>query len=216
MTRIPRLHLISNREICPLARFPGVARSAVAGGVDAIHLREPGLERGRLKELIQRVQKSIASSSAKLLINREIEVVWSAMTDGVHLAENQFAEICDARDRLPEGSLLGISIHSVEAALAASEAGVDYLIAGHVFETGSKPGQVGRGLEFIERISQAVTIPVIAIGGITPENTPDVRSAGAYGVAVMSGILSVTDPESAARRYSDAIYATRNGSKDEH
>ncbi len=78
-------------------------------------------------------------------------------------------------------------------------------IAGHVYETASKAGEPARGLAFVESVSSALSIPVIAIGGITPERVPEVLNAGAYGVAVLSGVLAVTDPQEAAARFAAAF-----------
>lgn len=86
---------------------------------------------------------------------------------------------------------LGISVHSVEEAVRAQQLGADFLMAGHIFSTDCKPGLPPRGLEFLQQVCQAVTIPVYAIGGITPENAPLAIQAGAEGVCVMSGAMKI-------------------------
>ena len=204
MNSVPRLHLISNRAICPLDQFPGVAESATRGGVDAIHLREPDLDVEDLRPFARELRERLHGTGARLLINRHIELACE-IGAGVHLAEEQFERISEARAALSDAALVGISIHDVETALRAQDAGVDYVIAGHVFETGSKPGQAGRGLDFVTGVAAAISIPVIAIGGITPENTADVRRAGAHGVAVLSGILASDSPERMAAAYRTAL-----------
>lgn len=211
MTSIPRLHLISNREICPIDLLPDVVAAAVAGGVDAVHLREPGLDDEMLRALAERIVSVPNREQVSLLINGSVEIARLVNADGVHLAERQIHELRRVRELLPSEMIVGASIHSVESALSAARAGADYLIAGHVFETGSKPGQAGRGLRFIEHVCSAVSIPVIAIGGITPGNTPDVLATGVHGIAVLSGILSSADPEGAAKQYENAIYQVQDG-----
>jgi thiazole tautomerase (transcriptional regulator TenI) len=201
----PRLHLISNRNVCPIAKFPSVAGSAVAGGVGAIHLREPDLGNAELQDLVARTRRTIRSRRAVLLINGNVELAMNAEIDGVHLPERMLNSIRDVRSTLCTDSLIGVSIHSVESAVAAAQLEPDYLIAGHVFETGSKPDTEGRGLAFIKSVVSNVDLPVIAIGGITPENTASVIRAGAHGVAVMTGILLADDPELESRRYVEAI-----------
>ena len=92
----------------------------------------------------------------------------------------------------PKGTQrLGISVHSVEEAVRAQQLGADFLMAGHIFPTGCKPGLPPRGLEFLQQVCQAVTIPVYAIGGITPDNAPLAIQAGAEGVCIMSGAMQL-------------------------
>lgn len=86
---------------------------------------------------------------------------------------------------------LGVSVHSVEEAVRAQQLGADFLMAGHIFPTACKPGLPPRGLEFLRQVCQAVTVPVYAIGGITPENSSLALQAGAEGVCVMSGAMKI-------------------------
>ena len=88
------------------------------------------------------------------------------------------------------GKIVGTSVHSVEDAVKAQELGADYVLAGHVFETDCKKGLPGRGLKFIEDVVSNISIPVYAIGGITPENYKDVIKAGAKGAAIMSSAMT--------------------------
>ena len=94
-----------------------------------------------------------------------------------------------------EDQILGTSIHSKEDLKRAIDLGATYAIAGHVFETDCKKGLPGRGLKFIEELSEISTIPIYAIGGITPENKDDVIRAGASGIAVMSGLMTCKNVE---------------------
>lgn len=205
MTNIPRLHLISNSAIVPTESLPGVARSAVAGGAGAIHLREPELSDDHVTELTRSIVDAVFGLNAIVILNGRPELAGLPGIGGIHLPERMIDRVPEARTRLLPDAIIGVSVHGLEAARAAERAGADYLIAGHVFETGSKPGQAGRGVEFIEEIASSVAIPVIAIGGITPDNVVRVIDAGASGVAVLSGILAEEDPERAARSYREAI-----------
>jgi thiamine-phosphate diphosphorylase len=198
--RIPRLHLISNRRVCALDRLPVVARAAVACGADAIHIRERDLPDDELLSVVRSVQTALTGTDCVVMVNSRVDIALRSGADGVHLPEHGSSPD-EARKLLPDGSLIGQSVHSRESALRAEQGGADYLIAGHVFETGSKPGQSGRGLEFIRQVSGAVHIPVIAIGGITPDNVAQVIDAGAFGAAVLSAILAVDDPGAVAERF---------------
>lgn len=90
--------------------------------------------------------------------------------------------------------IIGASVHSAAEAAEAEQWGVDYLIAGHIFETSCKPGLAPRGTEFLHEVCKSVSIPVYAIGGITPGNVEQVARAGASGACIMSGLMTCGDP----------------------
>lgn len=90
--------------------------------------------------------------------------------------------------------VIGASVHSLAEAAEAVELGADYLIAGHIFATSCKPDKPGRGIPFLREICRSVSVPVYAIGGITPENIAEVRAAGAAGACVRSGLMRCADP----------------------
>jgi thiamine-phosphate pyrophosphorylase len=100
---------------------------------------------------------------------------------------------------------VGRSVHSVEAAERAEGEGVDYLVAGPVFETRSHEGAPAMGVELIRRIREAVRLPVLGIGGVDYERVADVMRAGAVGVAVISAILVASSPREAAMRLREAL-----------
>lgn len=91
-------------------------------------------------------------------------------------------------------NITGVSIHSVDEAVEAEKMGVDYVIAGHIFETGCKPDLTPRGLGFLHEICESVKIPVYAIGGINPENIRQIVQAGADGACIMSGFMTCENP----------------------
>jgi thiazole tautomerase (transcriptional regulator TenI) len=209
--RMPRLHLISSSEIVPVADFPAIARLAVDGGVDAVHLRESALSDEEFRQLAARTTSMLVGTDVRLMLNDRPHLLSDLNVSGVHLPERRIEDLASVRKNLDSGALIGVSVHSVDSAIAAERAGADYVIAGHVFETGSKAGLPGRGCEFVKLISESVSIQVIAIGGITPANTAEVIEAGASGIAVLSGILAASDPEHAARAYRLAIDAALDG-----
>jgi thiazole tautomerase (transcriptional regulator TenI) len=200
---IPRLHLISDRRICSLERLPDVALAAVRGGVDAIHVRERGLPAGELLRVVREVRRSIGDEVA-LLVNDRLDVALLGGANGVQLPESGLPAR-DVRGRFGSDVVIGRSVHDVAGAVRAERDGADFVVAGHVYVTGSKTGQPGRGVPFIRDVSASVGIPVIAIGGITPARVREVMAAGASGVAVISGILSSGQPEQAARDYRLAL-----------
>lgn len=96
---------------------------------------------------------------------------------------------------------IGASVHSIEEAVQAEQDGADYLLFGHVFPTASKPGLPAQGLARLAEVARRVQLPVVAIGGITPDRLTDVAAAGAQGAAVQSGIFGAPSPLEAARIY---------------
>ena len=117
--------------------------------------------------------------------------------DGIHLGQDDLP-MSAARKMLGSGFLIGISTHTVEQAIAASEEGADYIGFGPMFPTATKDAGPVRGLAALQNVRKAVSLPIIAIGGITRENAGAVIQAGADGVAVISAVLKRHDIEAAA------------------
>jgi thiamine-phosphate diphosphorylase len=174
---------------------------AVAGGVNAVQLREKDLPAAELLSLAVRLRKSI-SGRASILVNGSLEVALAAAADGVHLPE-----VAAMVERPERPFLVGRSVHSLEEAEEAWAECSDYLIAGPVYETPSHPGMPASGLELIESITSTVAIPVVAVGGIAAERVAGVMRAGASGVAVVSAVLGSQRPKAAARELRDAVDA---------
>jgi thiamine-phosphate diphosphorylase len=123
---------------------------------------------------------------------------------GVHLGTRSIPP-AEARPLLGANRLLGVSVHSVSDAARAAEGGADYLFVGTLFETASHPKAVVRGAEFVGEVAAHVEIPLVGIGGVTPERTIDVLASGGHGVAVMRGIWNAPSPSDAVHAYLDAI-----------
>lgn len=130
-----------------------------------------------------------------LVVNDRVDVALAAGAGGVHLGGSGLP--VEVARRLAPGMVIGASVHSLEEALAAERSGADYLIFGHIFPTGSKPGLAPRGLEALAEVCGRVRVPVLAIGGVTAANAALVRRAGAAGVAVMSAVMAAPDPAAA-------------------
>ena len=187
------------RSMRPL---PELVAAAVAGGVDAVQIREHDLPPSELRVLAKTLLEVVAGR-ADLLINSDLALA-AELGLGLHLPEAGIAT-AEARRRLGDLPLLGRSVHSAVAASAS--VGVDYLIAGNVYETTSKPGHPPLGLSGLSRIIAATWSPVLAIGGITADRVPTVMAAGAHGVAVIGAIAEVADPTGAAAALRAAIVA---------
>ncbi|MFC4766141.1 thiamine phosphate synthase [Effusibacillus consociatus] len=175
-----------------------IVAKALHGGVDAIQLRyksAPALDIYLLGEILK---PAIDRSGANLLINDRVDVALALNANGVHLAGKSLP-VDAARKATGPNMLLGCSVHSVDEAKRAEELGAGYITYGHIFTTNSKPGLPPRGVEGLQEVVDAVSIPVLAIGGITAENIDQVLATGCAGIAVIGAISLDRDPEAAAR-----------------
>jgi len=151
---------------------------AIREGVELIQVREKDLDVLSLFNLVRAIRQLAAGSNTKILVNSRLDVALAAAVDGVHLPSNGLP----ARRVRPFVRTLGSSVHSIEEAVSAESDGADFLIFGPVFET---PGKHPVGLDALRSLVAAVKIPVLAIGGITHQNTASVLSAGASGIAAI-------------------------------
>lgn len=185
--RLPRLYMVSNNPASPYPgkELPGLVRTITAHLPAIIQLREKHLGAKQLYELALLIKHHVHSANSLLFINERFDITLATGADGTHFPENS-CPLKAVKAAVP-GSLAGKSTHSLESALRAEAEGADYLIFGPVFETLSKK-QYGppMGLEKLEKVCRNVSIPVYAIGGITPENTRPCIDHGAYGIAALS------------------------------
>jgi thiazole tautomerase (transcriptional regulator TenI) len=202
--RLPVLHAVTSDDIIIRSDFLDRARRVMhAGGPRvAIHLRAGRLAGRTLYEFACRIAEWQEETGAWLIVNDRADVALTSGAKGVQLTSRSMLPE-DARRAVP-ALAVGASIHSDDDAQLAAEAGAKWLVAGHVFETESHPGQEGRGSAFIQRVASAHPIPVIAIGGIRPEHVGLLRSAGAYGVAVIRGVWHASDAGAAVIDYLSA------------
>lgn len=179
-----------------------LARSAVDGGVDMVHLRDRQASEPDLIDRAARLRKQI-DGRAVLIVNGSVTAARRSGAWGVH-----FPEASTTQDYLRArecGLAVGASVHSVASAIRWSRLGADYLVAGAVYETASHPGSPAGGTALLRSICEAASAVVIAIGGVTVERTAECVDAGAGGVAVLSGLAQAADPAAEAARYRRAL-----------
>ncbi|RAZ79306.1 thiazole tautomerase TenI [Planococcus halotolerans] len=191
-----KLHIISTGKQKPeqLAEIIGVIHPYI----DFIHLREKTKRAKEVYEMVELLADKKVPLS-KIMINDRVDVACASNVKGVQLAYHSLPVEIVKREFMD--LTVGCSVHSIEEAQIAEQQGADYVIFGHVYSTQSKPGLIPKGIEQLWSVSESVSIPVIAIGGITPTNSREVIEAGAQGVAVMSGILEAEDPLEAVKQY---------------
>lgn len=184
-----------------------VVEAALAGGVDAVQLREKGASDAERYEVGKRVRGLTADAGVPLIVNDRVDVAAAVDADGVHLGQSDLPTGA-ARDLLGEDAVVGRSTSTVAEARAAAEAGADYVSVGAVYGTRTKDvpdAKDGVGTERVREIARAVELPVIGIGGIDADNAGAVAAAGAAGVAVVSAITAAEDPEAATAAIRAAV-----------
>lgn len=184
---------------------------AVAGGVDLVQLRDKALPGGQLLDLAAAMIESIGGQ-AKLIVNDRADVALAAGAQGVQLGEEGLP-VAAARMSLGDDSLIGRSVHSLAAAVQAESDGADFLVVGTMYASRSHPGEEPAGPGLMREIAGKIRLPLIGIGGVTPENVDELVQAGASGVAVITNILAADDPKAAAQRMKDVLMASWNTSK---
>lgn len=193
------LHIISNGKM-PLEQLSEILTD-IHSYITAIHIRE---KQKTAKELYQAVNllTKVNVPLSKIMINDRVDVAFVTGVAGVQLAFHSL-EASVVKEKFPELKV-GCSIHSYEEGQKAKMDGANFILYGHVFPSKSKPDLAPKGLEELKKLTN-LDIPVIAIGGITAENTGQVMKAGARGIAVMSGVLEARDPFMAVRAYQNVL-----------
>ena len=190
LSRRPIVSLVTDRRRLARSARGGatlleVVAGAIAVGVDLIQVREPDLPDGELLALVRHCVGMADGTATAVLVNERLDVALAAGAAGVHLPGRAVAASV-VRPHTPSGFVIGRSVHEVSEALTAeSDGGVDYLTFGTVFPSRSKPGLVPQGGERLAAVVRAVGVPVLAIGGVTVDNTSEVFGVGAAGVAAI-------------------------------
>jgi thiamine-phosphate diphosphorylase len=183
------LYLITNRKLVADGNFLSVIERAIAGGIDAIILREKDLPGDILLKIATEIKEIIAGRSVLFIVNNNLEVAKAIQADGYHTSFDDFMHQSSRFD-----GWNGVSVHNLDEAITAAQNGASYLLVSHIFATDCKKGLKPKGVELIRNIKMNVNIPLIALGGINPGNSGQVWAAGADGIAVMSFIMQSHDP----------------------
>lgn len=206
----PRLYVILDRSVAGGRELDPILAAVLAGGAEMIQLREKTWPSGTLFPVAQRLRARCRAAGVPFIVNDRVDLALAVDADGVHLGQDDLPPGA-ARPLLKPGMILGLSTHSVEQAKAAQAAGADYIAVGSMFPTATKPEFQLVGPALARQVRPVVHVPLIAIGGITPDNVGQVIAAGVDGVAVISAVCAAPDPAAAARRFIAAIVAARGG-----
>ena len=182
-----------------------VVLDAVKGGATFVQIREKDLSLSQLADLTARVLPIAHAYGVPIVVNDSVRTALAVGADGVHLGQSDMPANV-ARQILGLERILGVSVYTVEEALAAERAGADYVSISPVFATKTKKDALPPvGLEQMSLIARVVTIPVVAIGGIVHANAARLVHAGLDGVAVISAIIGQPDPADAARKLREIV-----------
>ena len=174
------------------------------GGVTFLQLREKELDDEHFYEEAVRLKAVAEEYDVPFIINDNVDVALKSDADGVHVGQNDM-EAGNVRALLGPDKILGVSAQTVEQAILAEERGADYLGVGAVFPTGSKDDAIEVPHETLKAICEAVSIPVVAIGGITCANTIELAGSGICGISVISAIYAAKDIRGAAEELKKAV-----------
>ena len=199
-----RLYGILDLGYVEIDDAPQIARALLAGGVDLIQLRAKNHSPAAIEKLAARLHSVTAEGGVPLIINDYPEIARSIQAEGVHLGQDDLS-ITAARRIVGPSFAVGKSTHSVEQAVRASSEGADYIGFGPIFATLTKPDYSPVGLGEIQKVHDAVRIPIFCIGGIKLDNLAEVIDAGGRRVVIVSGLLQAKDVAAYGRAVNDLL-----------
>ncbi len=202
----PRLHLITDDRVLADPGFLDRARPVLEAGRDriAFHLRGPHQSGRHLFELAGGLLEVARATGGVVVVNDRVDVAGATGAPAVQLGRRSLSAAA-ARRILGGDVAMGASVHGPAEAIEA--AGADWLIVGSLFASPSHPDRAGAGPALLTAVRAVSRLPLVAIGGITPERVARVCSAGAHGVAVLSGVWGSADPAGATELYLERLKA---------
>ena len=186
------LYAITDRSWLHGRTLASQVEEALEGGATFLQLREKNLDDAHFLEEARELQALCREHGVPFIVNDNVDVALAMGADGIHVGQHDM-EAGDVRKLLGPDKILGVSAQTVDQAILAEQRGADYLGVGAVFPTGSKDDAVEVSHETLKAICEAVSIPVVAIGGITVNNTLELAGSGICGIAVISAIYGQKD-----------------------
>ncbi len=192
-------HLLANREMLQ------VIRRALEGGTSILQLRDKTADDASLLRQGQALQELCREFGVPFIMNDRPDLAAKLGADGVHVGQKDL-NLAQTRHIVGPQAIIGVSVSTVEEAVEAAKGGADYLGISPVFTTPTKTDTPqATGLSGLRAIRQAVSLPLVAIGGVDARNAAEVLAAGADGLAVIRAILGADDPRQAARELADLL-----------
>lgn len=193
------LYLVTE-EAVPLERLLTIVEQAIEGGITLVQLREKKSDGAIFYEKAKALKKLLDQYEVPLIINDRIDVALAVKAAGVHVGQSDLS-ITAVRSIIPKTMIVGVSVSTVEEALAAEKGGADYIGVGAAFPTGTKSDAKVLPVGMLKEITQSVSIQSVAIGGIGLGNIGLLRETGIAGVAVVSVIMEAQNPMLIAKMF---------------
>jgi thiamine-phosphate pyrophosphorylase len=194
-------YLVTDPGLCARRGVIETVMAAVDGGVTVVQLRDKTASDAMLVPLALRLKTYLAPRGIPLIINDRIDVALASGADGLHVGQGDM-DVGEARRRLPADALLGLSIETLDQMTGVDPSVVDYIGAGPIFATTTKPDHAPPiGLDGLSGIVAVSPVPVVAIGGLDARHVSAVRATGAAGLAVVSAICAAPDVTAAAKAF---------------
>ena len=211
MGQIGKLHILTDIVLQTRFSHLELSRMAINGGADTIQFRQKSGSTREMIEVAREMKKLCSDNGVAFIVNDRVDIAIAAEADGVHLGQDDFP-IPLARRLLGEDVIIGGSAATMEEAQTCLSEGADYVGFGPVYPTTSKEdaGPVS-GAELLNKVVQSISLPIIAIGGVSVENVHEVMKAGAHGIAVISAVCCQEDPEQATRELDQALQRSTIG-----
>ena len=208
--RVAGLYAIADTQYLDDARLLPVVSEAIAGGARVIQYRDKSHDLPARLAQAKKIAALCRQHGVLFIVNDDVELAKQTAADGVHLGRED-ASLAQARAKLGSQAIIGVSCYNdLARAVKAQAEGADYVAFGSFFPSRTKPQAVRAGLELLCEAKQKLHIPVVAIGGITPENGAHLVAAGADALAVIEGVFGQTDVRAAAERYA-RLFLSRAG-----
>jgi thiamine-phosphate pyrophosphorylase len=205
MKPIGQLHVLTDTELQSRFSHLELAELVIKGGADTVQFRQKVGSTREMIKIARGLKRLCKDADVTFIVNDRVDVAIASAADGVHLGQDDFP-IPLARKMLGKSMIIGGSAATPEEAQRCLAEEVDYIGFGPVYPTTSKDdaGPVS-GIGILEEVVNSISIPIIAIGGVTAENTPDVIRAGAHGIAVISAVCCQDNPDQATRELYQAL-----------
>ncbi len=196
--RVAGLYLILDIDVLGDRDEMDVAEKAIKGGAKVVQLRDKQRPKGQVLSTARELKALCARLNTLFIVNDYLDVAIASDADGLHIGPDDLP-VSVARRLLPIDKVLGRSARTLEVALQAQADGADYIAVGSIYPTASKSDTELVGLDTLHRVSEAISLPIVAIGGINAGNAAAVAAAGADAIAVINAVLGAEDVEEAAR-----------------
>ncbi len=199
------LYLVTDRNQTGGRDLLWVLERALEGGVRAVQLREKDLGGRELFVLAEKTKRLCERYQANLFVNDRVDIALGVDAEGVHLGGDSMP-VRAARELLGAEKLIGVSTHSIKEAREAEQGKADFILFGPVYFTASKAAYgEPQGLGRLKKVVEKISLPVYAIGGVKVGNIAEVKETGVRGIALISAVLSASDPRAATRRILETL-----------